>query len=107
MEKASSLLCKVWMTRGTYVVLAAELLAERGGHDLAADGRRRREVRLARLAAGGGDVCTLGEGVSETGLTIHTTSTTPPTNPTESTVPSTPIPLGSTGAAFYTATDEH
>ena len=91
----------------TYVVLAAEILRKRRRHDLATDGGGRREVRLARLAAGGGDVWTLGEVVSETGLTIHTTSTTPPTNPTESTVPSAPIPLGSTGAAFHTATDEH
>lgn len=41
----------------THVVLAAELLRESGGHDLAADGRGGSEVRLARLAARGGDVC--------------------------------------------------
>lgn len=34
-----------------YVVLLTELLAERGAHDLAADARRRAEVRLARLAS--------------------------------------------------------
>ena len=42
----------------TYVVLAAELLREGGRHDLAANGRGRVEVRLARLAPGGGDVWT-------------------------------------------------
>jgi hypothetical protein len=42
---------------GTHVVLAAELLRESRGHDLAADGRGSGEVRLARLAPGGGDVC--------------------------------------------------
>ena len=47
-------------TRGTYVVLRAELLGERRGHDLAPHGGGRGEVRLARLAAGGGDVCRQG-----------------------------------------------
>lgn len=41
---------------GAGIVFGAELLGERGGHDLAADGGRCREVRLARLAPGGGDV---------------------------------------------------
>ena len=42
---------------GAYGVLAAELLGEGGGHDLAPDRGRRGEVRLARLAARAGRVC--------------------------------------------------
>ena len=41
----------------THVVLAAELLREGGRHDLAANGRGRVEVRLARLTPGRRDVC--------------------------------------------------
>lgn len=43
----------------TYVVLRAEVLRERGGQDLATDRGGRSEMRLARLAARGGDVCTM------------------------------------------------
>lgn len=39
-----------------YVVLAAELLGERRGHDLSADRRGRIEVSLAGLAPRGRDV---------------------------------------------------
>lgn len=48
---------KVRYYRATHAVLRAELLVERGRHDGASDARRGIEVRLARLAGGGGDVC--------------------------------------------------
>jgi len=41
---------------GAHIVLSAQVLGQRGGHDLPANGRRRIKVRLAALAAGGGDV---------------------------------------------------
>merc|ERR1719277_2380379 len=44
---------------GPDVVLRLELLAQGAAHDLAADVRRRREVLLARSAAGGADACLL------------------------------------------------
>ena len=66
---------------GTHVVLAAELLRQGGGHNLAANGRGRVEVRLARLAPGGGDVWTWEGHVSTNELTVHTTSTMHPIHP--------------------------
>jgi len=41
---------------GAGIVLAAEVLRERSGHDFAAHGRGRREVGLAAFPTGGGDV---------------------------------------------------
>lgn len=43
--------------RSAHVVLATEILGESRRHNLAANGGRRREVGLARLAPRRGDVC--------------------------------------------------
>ena len=76
----------------TYVVLGAKVLRKRRGHDFAADGGRRREVCLVRLAPGGGDVWTRGTKSAYLNCPHVPTSTRHPSHPSISASPADPNP---------------